>query len=233
MTPLKKPVLTTGEDMDGLLEQIWPGGMTLIENESSFGAEFILHSFIHFSKSRGIPLVVEDIFDTLPIYLTHLELMGAPIDESDVKVIKVGGSHEVGDVLGRIRFENDPYVYQQKLNGELKKMKVDGTYIHLVLGLERFITLQEGLYHTYTLLNLIRQKLGNERSMNVYLVEAPILRDLSFNPLPILEDIATSVAKLTDEGDLIKIDLKKSVFTLLRHRGYILVSPRDVLRWLE
>jgi hypothetical protein len=233
MTSLKKPLLTTKEDMENLLEQIWPGGMTLIENSSSFGAEFILHSFIHFSKSRGIPLIVEDIFDTLPIYLAHLELMGAPIDESDVKVIKVGGSHNVGEVLGRIRFENDPYVYQQKLKDELKKININGTYIHLVLGLERFLALQEGLYHTYTLLSLIRQKLGNESSMNVYLVETPVLSELSFNPLPILEDIATSVAKLMDEGELIKIDLKKSVFTLLRHKDYFLVSPRDVLRWLE
>ncbi|ASJ08561.1 hypothetical protein A3L11_04665 [Thermococcus siculi] len=233
MEAFKKPVLTTKNDMDSLLGQIWPGGMTIIENSASFGGEFILHSFIHYSKRKGMPLVVEDIFDTLQIYATHLELMGVSLKNEDMKVIKVGGVEEVGDVIGRIQFENDPHVYQQKLEDELRKVETKGPYIHLVLGLERLLALQDSAYSTYTLLNLIRRKLGDKRAVNVYLIETSIVEGLRFNPLPMLEDIATSVAELLDDGELIRIKLRKSVFTLTMQKAYILVSPREILRWWE
>jgi hypothetical protein len=233
MKALNKPVLITEDDMDELLEQVWPGGMTVIENSSSFGVEFILYSFVQFSRRKGMPIVIEDIFDTLPLYAAHLELMGTPINESDINVIKVGGRHEFGNVVGKVKFENDPYVCQRKLEQNLKKIKCKEPYIHLVLGLERLIALQEGFYSTYTLLNLIKHKLGNKESTNVYIVESSVLESLKFNPISILEDIATSVVEMEDEGELLKLRLKKSVFTLLMHKEYILVSPREILRWFE
>ncbi len=233
MEALKKPVLTTKKDLDNMLEQIWPGGTTIIENASSFGGEFTLHAFIHYSKRRRIPLIVEDIFDTLPVYTTHLELMGVRLSKADMKVIKVGGTQEAGEVVGRIQFENDPYVYHKKLEEELKKVPIEGLYIHLVLGLERLLVLQDDPHRAYGLFNIIRQKLGDERRINVYMIETSVLKGLDFNPLPILEDIATSVAELRDDGELIKIRLKKSVFTLMTPKEYILVSPREILRWWE
>ena len=231
MEALKKPVLITEKDLDELLEQIWPGGTTIVENRASLGIEFALHAFIQYSKKKGIPLIVEDIFDTLPVYMTHLRLMGVRVNDSDVKVIKVGGTQETGDVIAKIKFGNDPYVYQEKIDRELRKITGDSMYVHLVLGLERLLVLQGDVRSIYTLMGLIKQKLGDERRINLYLVETPIIETLDFNPLPMLEDLATSVIELQDEDELIDIKLKKSVFTLLMHRDHLLVSPREILRW--
>ncbi len=146
-------------------------------------------------------------------------------------MIKVGGAQEAGNVIARIRFENDPHVYQRKIDQELQKVVGDGVYIHLVLGLERLLFLQGDVRSAYTLLGLIKQKLGDKRRINVYLVEAPIMETLDFNPLPMLEDIATSAIELTSEGELIRMKFRKSVFTLLMHKEYVLISPRETLRW--
>ncbi len=231
MEAFKKPVLVTKKDLDAMVEQIWPGGTTIIENRGALGAEFVLHAFIQYSKRKRIPLIVEDIFDTLPIYVGHLKLMGASVEEKDITVIKVGGAQEAGNVIARIRFENDPHVYQRKIDQELQKVVGDGVYIHLVLGLERLLFLQGDVRSAYTLLGLIKQKLGDKRRINVYLVEAPIMETLDFNPLPMLEDIATSAIELTSEGELIRMKFRKSVFTLLMHKEYVLISPRETLRW--
>ncbi len=231
MEAFKKPVLVTKEDLYTMVEQIWPGGTTIIENRGALGAEFVLHAFIQYSKRKGIPLIVEDIFDTLPIYMRHLRLMGVSINDRDIMVIKVGGTQEAGNVIARIRFENDPHVYQRKIDKELQKVVGNGVYIHLVLGLERLLFLQGDVRSTYTLLGLIKQKLGDRRRVNVYLIEAPIMETLDFNPLPMLEDIATSAVEVTNEGELIRMKFRKSVFTMLMHREYVLVSPRETLRW--
>ncbi|WP_297420572.1 DUF257 family protein [Thermococcus sp.] len=232
MMELKKPVLTTAEDLEKLIENIKTGGLTIVENSSVFGTEFTLYFFKAFSEKNGIPLVIEDIFDTLPVYATHLKLMGFSPGMKDVNVIKVGGSQEVGNVVGRIEFEEDPNVYQRKLERELEKLSYE-RYIHLVLGLERLLVFQKGIYNTYTLLNLIRRKLGSRRSKNVYIIERPVVEKLKFNPLPFLEDIATSVVQLSDEEELVKIRFRKSPFTLLAHKGHILISPREIVRWWE
>jgi len=234
MESLKKPILITKKDLDTVLDQIWPGGTTIIENSASLGAEFILHAFMEYSKRRRIPVIIEDIFDTLPVYLAHLEFMGLRFKDSDVRVIKVGGSQEAGNVLAKINFENDPYVYQRKINQALGRIVPEGPYIHLVLGLERLLFLQDDVHNMYTHLALIKQKLGDERKINVYLIERPIVESIPYNPLPLIEDIATSVVELTDEGEgVIRIRLKKSVLTILMNKEYLLISPREVLRWWE
>ncbi|ASJ11800.1 DUF257 family protein [Thermococcus thioreducens] len=226
-----KSVVSSKEDLNALIDQLWPGGLTVIKNRAFLGGEFILHAFVYYSKIKGIPLIIEDVFDTLPIYMKHLEIMGVYIDKSDVNVIKVGGIQEYGNILGKIKFENDPNVYQRKIEKKLQEIMSKGRYIHLVLGLERFLTLQNDVHSTYILLSLIRQKLGDPRSINVYLVEPSVLESVNFNPLPMLEDMATSVIELEDDEELIRIKLVKSVFTLLNNKRYIIVSPREILRW--
>ncbi|QDA30746.1 hypothetical protein FH039_02765 [Thermococcus indicus] len=234
MEALKKPILITKKDLDAMLEQIWPGGTTIIENSASLGAEFTLHAFMEYSKRRRMPIVIEDIFDTLPVYLAHLEFLGVNPEGFNIRVLKVGGSQEAGNVLAKINFENDPHVYQKKIDQELKKIVPDGPYIHFVLGLDRLLFLQDDVHNMYTHLALIKQKLGDERRINVYLIEKSIVERIPYNPLPLMEDIATSVIELTDEGEgVIRIRLRKSIFTLLMNKEYLLISPREVLRWWE
>ncbi len=230
MMELEKPVLTTMEDMEKLISHIATGGLTVVENSAALGAEFTLYFFREFSEKSGMPLLIEDIFDTLPVYETHLELMGFPLGMKGVDVIKVGGSQEAGRVISRIEFEEDPNVYQGKLERELEKLPYE-KYVHIVLGFERLLVFQKGIYNTYTLLNLIRRKLGNGRSKNVYIIERPVVEKQEFNPLPFLEDIATSVVQLRDEEELIRIRFRKSLFTLLARKSSILVSPREIIRW--
>lgn len=230
MKGLEKPVLTTAEDMENLLGKITTGGLTVVENSSAFGIEFSLYFLKVFSEKSGIPLLIEDIFDTFPVYAKHLELMGFSMRTEDVDVIKVGGSQEVGRVIGRIKFEEDPNVYQMKLERELEKVPYE-KYVHIVLGLERLLMFQRGIYNVHTLMNIIRGKLGSGKSKNIYIIEVPVLKKLEFNPLPLLEDIATSVVHLSDEDELVKIRFKKAILTLRTRRDRILVSPREIIRW--
>lgn len=234
MGPRDKVTLVTKKDLNAIFDQTRDGGVTIIENSAPLGVEFVLHALIEYSKLKGIPLIVEDIFDTLPVYLTHLELMGVSFEYTDINVIKVGGSQEACNVLAKARFENDPHMYMSKLGQELEKIIPEGDYIHLVLGAERFLCLQNDAHTIRAILSSIKQKLSEERGMSIYSIEKPLIPNLPFNPLPLLEDAATSVVELTEDvGGIIRIRLKKSALTLLMRTEYMLVSPREVLRWWE
>lgn len=234
MGPQDKITLVTKKDFNAIFDQTRDRGVTIIENSAPLGAEFALHMLIEYSKLRGIPLIVEDIFDTLPVYLAHLKLMGVSFEDSDIKVIKLGGSQETGHVLARVRFENNPHIYQRKIDRELERAIPEGDYIYLVLGLERLLYLQNDARTIRTILSSIKQKLGDERGMSIYLIEKPLIKELPFNPLALLEDAATSVVELTEDvGGIMRIRLKKSALTLLMRTEYMLVSPREVLRWWE
>jgi len=234
MGSLESPIIITKDDIKVMFDQIRQTGIKLIENSASLGGEFILHAFIEYSKYRDIPLIIEDIFDTLPLYLAHLKLMGIGIEDEDIRVIKVGGTQEAGQVLAKVRFENSPHIYRRKIDEELERILPEGDYIHLVLGLERLLTIQNDTRTIHAILSSIRQKLDDERGVSVYLLEKPLIEDLPFNPLPFLENVATSVMELMDEEKgVIKIKLKKSHLALMMNTMFLLVSPREVLRWWE
>ena len=234
MGPLERPVLLTRKDIEAMFDQVLERGVNLIENSASLGAEFALHLVMEYSKSRKIPIIVEDIFDTLPVYLTHLELMGVSVEDSDMRVIKVGGNQEAGNVLARVCFENDPHIYRRKIDRELEKIIPEGDYIHMVLGLERLLSIQNNAHTIHAILSPIKHKLCSDRGRSVYIVEKPLMENLPFNPLPLLEDVATSVIELVDEGEgVIRTKLKKSQLKLVMQKQAVLVSPREVLRWWE
>ncbi len=227
-----KTTIIAKNNLDLMFDHVQHGGIEIIENSTPLGVEFALHSIIEYSRHKGIPLIVEDIFDTLAVYLSHLNFMGINFEDSDIKVIKVSGGQEVGKVLARIRFENNPYVYRKKIDQELDRVIPEGKYIHLVLGLERLISLQNDPHTVRAILSLMKEKLSEERGMSIYIIEKSLVENLPLNPLPLMENVATSVIELTGEKrELIKIRLKKSRLALLAHTEYLFISPREVLRW--
>ncbi|AIU69688.1 hypothetical protein TEU_04700 [Thermococcus eurythermalis] len=234
MNSLERRVMITKENIDIIFDYLLSGDVEVIENSAILGVEFALHMFMEYSKRRGVPLIVEDIFDTLPVYLTHLRFLGVNFEDLDMKVIKVGGSQDAGNVVARVRFETDPLIYQRKIDQKLQKIIPDGKYIHLVLGLERLLSIQNNPHMIRAVLSSIRQKLGEKDGMSVYILEKPLAKNPLFNPLPMLEDLATSVIELVDEGaGIIGVYLKKSRLALLMNTQRLLISPRDVVGWWE
>lgn len=218
-------------DVGNILDRIRPGGMTLIENESTIGVELALYTLIQYAKRKGLKVIVEDVLDVLSIYIKHLRMMGLDVDVDSIDVIKIGGSEECGNVVRKIDPSEDPAVYTKKVDSILNKEK--GKVLHISLGLERYLAFQRDFGSIYNLVSAIKANLGLDDRFNVYIVEVPILRGLELDPLPLLEDIATSVVYLKDVEGYIWVRFRKSVFTLVYGVNRTVLSPKDVIEWAK
>lgn len=145
-------------------ENLKPGSLVLIENISSPpGAKLSFYALLKVSKEKGIPLIVEDIFDTLPIYVKHIELMGFYVPSESINVIKVAGIDSVGNVVEKLSFEADPNFYIPKKERAVSKIVGDNTppHILLILGLERLLMFQRNLRDLYPIVRYFRENLNS------------------------------------------------------------------------
>jgi len=213
-----------------LLKSLRTGGVSLVENDSFVGMEIALYTILTYANVQGLKVTVEDMFDTFPVYVKHLEIMGLDVNLDDVNVIKVGGTRNLGNTILRINPNEDPGVYVRKLERALRDR---GRHLYLNVGLERYLAFQGSSNSIYSLIQAITSNLGANERFNIYAVDIPILRDLETNPLPLLEEMATSVLLLEGRGDYMRLKLKKSHLTLTYGVDEAIVSPAEVVSWVS
>lgn len=81
-----------------LLDSIQFGETVLLEYHTSFAPEFVLLKIAEYAKARNLPLVIDDNFDTLPLIITRLKVLGIKKDilnSENVYVIKTGGKRKL------------------------------------------------------------------------------------------------------------------------------------------
>ena len=207
------------------------GGLILIENYSNIGAELALYALLNYAYERGLPVLVEDIFDAFAGYVRHFDVMGLTPPMEHVGVLKIGGVDEVGHVVDKIQFEVDPALYLQKKERAIAEAMGDDRYVYIVTGFERLLGFQRDVKGVYVIVNHLRENLGNDRRMSFNLIEGNVIKGFSTKPLPLLEGVATSVVELHDHGDMLLLRFRKSVLTLMKGKDEVLVQPLDVVGW--
>lgn len=215
-------------------ENLKPGSLVLIENISSPGAELSFYTLLKVSQEKRIPLIVEDIFDTLPIYVKHIELMGFYVPLESINVIKVAGIDSVGNVVEKLSFEADPNFYIPKKERAVSKIVGENTpHILLILGLERLLMFQRNLRDLYPIVRYFRENLNSPNRATVSIIETPVLNSIKPNPLPMLESVASSVIELYMENGALIVRPKKalSLFTVNAER--FKVSLSDIVEVLK
>ncbi len=213
-----------------LLKSLRTGGVSLVENDSFVGMEIALYTILTYARVKGLKVTVEDMFDTFPVYMKHLEIMGLNVKLDDVNIIKVGGTRKLGNTILRIDPNEDPGVYVRKLERALRD---GGRHLYLNVGLERYLAFQGSFNSVYPLIQAVTSNLGANERFNIYVVDIPVLRDLEIDPLPLLEEMATSVLLLEGGGDYMRVKLKKSYLTLRYGVDEATVSPTEVVSWVS
>ena len=219
----------TIEGIINILDHVKFGDITLIENYSSIGAELALHLFITYSLRRGLPVLIEDIFDAFPGYVKHLQLMGANTPLDMVGVIKIGGAEECGHVVEKVQFEADPALYLRKKERAVTKAMGDERYAHIVVGLERLFGFIRDVKDAHIIAHHLRELLGNESRMIFYIIDGNVIESFPVKPLPLLETVSTSVVSIHNHGDMLRLRFRKSVFTLIEGRNEVFLRPADIV----
>ncbi|MBP1911810.1 DUF257 family protein [Thermococcus stetteri] len=210
-----------------------PGNIVLIENNLSIGAELTFYALMEMAKTRGMSLIVEDIFDVLPVYKKHLELMGFYVPQDEPNVIKVGGIENVGNVVEKLSFEADPNLYIAKKEQVISEITEEKQHVLLTLGLERLLVFQHDLRDLYPIVRYFRNNLNSPKRMTIAIIETPVLKNKKPNPLPLLESVASSVVEFYTDGDAIVVHPKKAISPSLSKVGVLKIGIGEILEVLK
>ncbi|AIF68750.1 hypothetical protein PAP_01550 [Palaeococcus pacificus DY20341] len=196
-----------------LIESLKPGETVLIEYDSKTFPIYELYSAVKYAREKGFKILIDDYLDTLYIYNVHLEL--SKLDTSifdNVSVIKIGGHRGVGNVLESISLRSGPIIKKEYEKAYKKAIKEnEGIFLNPVLGLEKFLLLSESKLDILEEIGDISLYVGDKRRIAIYFINKHVLEGLEFNPLPILEAIATTVINIKKKGRIHQFNVIKSI----------------------
>ncbi|WP_175059773.1 DUF257 family protein [Thermococcus sp. 2319x1] len=218
------------EEVFKLVDKIKFGEIVLVEYYRSFIPELMTLGLLYYGKSRGLPVIIDDNFDSLHVIQKHLEFLGIGEDFRDALVVKTGGKRNVGNVVTRVKFVSEPVIYIRNYEeaGVAVFSKVEKS-INIVLGLERLFSFVSSVSEFYAFILAIQSFLGNEKRKAFYLVNKDIASSIQFNPLPELERMATTLIEAVPTPTSIIFTFKKS--TSLDLLGKEIEIPAGVIGW--
>ncbi|AAL81464.1 hypothetical protein PFDSM3638_06680 [Pyrococcus furiosus DSM 3638] len=167
-----------------LMDSIRFGETALIEYSSSFIPEFALLKIAEYARAKNLPLIIDDNFDTFPLIITHLKVLGIREDilnSKNVYVIKTGGKKKVGNVIAHIKDVEEPRIYIQEYKKGLQQLSNIEKFINVVLGLEKLFMIMKNPLEVYLSIMDIQKYLGNKKRKAFYIMNVNLLN--SINPL--------------------------------------------------
>lgn len=220
----------TKERLFRLIDRTPFGDLVLIEDETSYGSVMATYTLVRYAQERGMKILIDDTLDTLFMIRRQLEFLGVKEDFSDAIVIKTGGKIDVGNVVGRLPLESEQVIYLSRYGNIAKEVFSEGRYINISLGLERLFAFVQDPVEFYTLMNSIQGFLGNKSRKAFYVIDKKVASSLKLNPIPELEEIATTVAYIKGEYGKGKVTFGKNPFIEFLGNEYE-VSLERVLQW--
>lgn len=195
--------------LDSIFFGVRPGETVLVEYTPISSPEVLFYLMVSKSMERGVPVLIDDVADTFPEYLTRLKLLGVPTEDLlKLPVIKIGGSKDVGDVMGKIdirRYSLDFDEYRRVYEKIIPKEVI----FNPVLGIYKlFVTLDP--LEARRLIRNITNFVGNETRFAVYFIDSGTLGLKSPESLALFEEMVTSVFRWELDKDVYKLRAIKS-----------------------
>jgi hypothetical protein len=206
-------------------DSVFFGDVILVENESPYGTALMTHFIVEYGRKNGIPILVDDILDSLHVVREHLRFLGIEDDFRDVRVIKTGGVKSIGNVVERIGIETDASRYLSRHREALNKAPPSKRHIRITLGIERLLAFFESRREFYMMTGAIKEKLGDDSHVSFYIINKGVASALRTNPIPELEEIATTV---------VKIQLRNKRHALVFAKGpTLIIVDGDMIAYLD
>ncbi|ASJ11802.1 DUF257 family protein [Thermococcus thioreducens] len=206
------------------------GDVILMEDDSPYGTALATYVLVKYARERGLPVYIDDVLDSLALVRKHLRLLDIEEDFSDVRVIKTGGMETFGVVVDRIHLDVEPVFYITRHRKVANATLSSGKHIHIVLGMERLFAFLETRREFYMFIAYLKEFLGNPNRKSFYIVNSPVLSTLRFNPLPELEEIASTVVEIKIKNGTHVVIPKKALFPDIIGKEFP-GTPEEIARW--
>ena len=200
------------QGFERIFSKIRVGETVLIEYSSTSIPEILLYVMEKHCRENNIPMLIDDVADTLSEFMTRLELIGLPTNEfHEVPVIKIGGHRSWGDVVGKIDIERYSLDFQY-YNSLYEEVCSKGIVYNPVLGIHKLflINSMSGYEENIGLLKNISKYVGNKARIAFYFVNRELMQVKFPELLYLFEEIATSVVQWERSGGTYKLKVIKS-----------------------
>ncbi|AMQ19273.1 DUF257 family protein [Thermococcus peptonophilus] len=162
-------------------------------------------------KNKGYRIVIEDILDTLYLHRVHLKLSGLDVSIlDDVPVIKEGGHQNIGKIIKYIKLSKDYVIWSREYNEVFSSVLMGGRLIDIILGLEKLFLLSN-FREVVNVVNAILTYTGDERRIALYFLNKDLIEDNKHFVLPLVEEIATTVVRVSKEDEGFVMSVVKSM----------------------
>ncbi|AMM53169.1 DUF257 family protein [Pyrococcus kukulkanii] len=186
-------------DFEEFLSNFRLGETVLVEYSAYSRPELLFYDIVTYSK---LPIVVDDLMDSLYEYYIRLKLAGINVEKLDsIKVIKTGGSKNVGNVIGKL--ELGKYVMNIGEYAKIMDKAGEPPFTNPVLGIHKLIFLGN-ILENMKLLKMISDYIGNESRVAFYFLNRDAIEKFSPAVLAMMEEIATSVIVLEGKTMVVK-----------------------------
>jgi hypothetical protein len=184
-----------------LFSSLRRGETVLVEYPSDFPSELLLWQLFSWAKEKGVPVLVDDVIDTFPQYISRLRVRGedtGPLES--VSVIKIGGSWKAGRLVGTV--DVDKHSLDIKYYDRFYQNVREGDFLlNPVLGFHKFfLTLPKR--ELMRLVFNVSRFVGREDRVAVYLINTDVMDEEARNVYTLFREIATTIVEigLCEEG---------------------------------
>lgn len=193
-------------------DKLQPYETVLIEYSSRVEPTPLFYELLNWAKEKGCQVIVDDVLDTLYQYKVQLDLAGKDTSIlNDVKVIKLGGRFNVGQLIGRIKIK-EPTVREHEYRKISESLPIEGgSVVNFVLGFERIFSLAESVEEVLHIMNQILSFVGDKIRIAFYFMNTDVLESTVPEALNWIEELATTIVEVGREGKLYKFSVVKSV----------------------
>lgn len=188
------------KELARLWESIVPGESVLAEYDSLVLPYKGFHYLVSWAREKGYHIFIIDVLDTLYLYKTQIQLAGLDANLLDsVDVIKIGGRLNVGISRARLPANDVPKLLKEfdlVYNSHLSEIECEKSIV-IVLGLSKLLLLAKSKFEGLMIIDLLIKYTGTQRKTTFYFVNIDVLENSSHYLVPLLEELATTVIKVT------------------------------------
>jgi len=205
-------------DVPTIMQNLWGalkrGEVVLVERTDAGDQYHNLHNMITWGLRDEYNILIVDILDSLHLLTAKARLAGIDTEVfTKVEVIKIGGRTPTGKVIKTIEEISEPVILTKKFRDVYEQvLESRSPVLTIVLGIEKLLMASEfSSANVHALVKLISKYVGDERRLTVYLVKTDIIGPERQSLTALLEDMATTVIRVSKKGKTTEFHVVKSV----------------------
>ncbi|MBO8173971.1 MAG: DUF257 family protein [Thermococcus sp.] len=206
--------------IEDVLKFFVPRSSGIVFYDSTLHPGSILFRFIHALISEGYSVLILDYFDTLALMKYQAKILNLEIPEK-IKVVKIGGEIEVGDIVEKISPSKTYQIDLRKICEVINRIAASenkGVFV-IPVGIEKYfaiLDLNERIRAALFLTKCIT--LSYENIRKVWFVNKEVWRELKPFVPGFIEESMLFIAELVGQK---RVRIRKTIYSELREADVI------------